>query len=41
MLKESNHMKILKIDNGKGLYFKEPDQWLEIDQIGKEDLLIL
>lgn len=41
MLRESNHMKILKIDNGKGLYFKEPDQWLEIDQIGKEDLLIL
>lgn len=41
MLRESNHMKILKIDNGKGLYFKEPDQWIEIDQIGKEDLLIL
>lgn len=41
MLKESNHMKILKIDNGKGLYFKEPDQCIEIDQIGKEDLLTL
>lgn len=31
----------LKIDNGKGLFFKEPDQWIEIDQIGKEDLLTL
>lgn len=31
----------LKIDNGKGLFFKEPDQWIEIDQIGKEDLLVL
>ena len=31
----------LKIENGKGLFFKEPDQWIEIDQIGKEDLLTL
>lgn len=34
-------MVYLKIDNGKGLFFKEPDQWIEIDQIGKEDLLVL
>jgi hypothetical protein len=34
-------MKILKIDNGKGLFFKEPDQWVEIDQIDKEDLMVL
>ena len=31
----------LKIDNGKGLFFKEPDQWIEIEQIGKEYLLVL
>lgn len=31
----------LKIENGKGYFFKEPDQWIEIDQIGKEDLLTL
>lgn len=40
-LKESNRMIYLKIDNGKGHFFKEPDQWIEIDQIGKEDLLTL
>jgi hypothetical protein len=31
----------LKIENGKGYFFKEPDRWIEIDQIGKEDLLVL
>ncbi len=31
----------LKIENGKGYFSKEPDQWIEIDQIGKEDLLTL
>lgn len=40
-LKESNRMIYLKIENGKGHFFKEPDQWIEIDQIGKEDLLTL
>lgn len=34
-------MKILKIDNGKGLFYKESDQWVEIDQIGKDELLTL
>lgn len=34
-------MRYLKIENGKGYFFKEPDQWIEIDQIGKDDLLIL
>lgn len=34
-------MKYLKIDNGKGFYQIEPEQWIELDQIGKEDLLTL
>lgn len=34
-------MKYLKIDNGKGLYQIEPDKWVELDQIGKDDLLTL
>ena len=34
-------MKYLKIENGKGLYQTEPDKWVELDQIGKDDLLIL
>lgn len=34
-------MKYLKIDDGKGYFLKEPDQWIEIDHIGKEDLLVL
>jgi len=34
-------MKILKIETGKGYFLKNPDQWIEIDQIDKEDLLIL
>lgn len=40
-LKENSPMIYLKIENGKGYFFKEPDQWIEIDQIGKEDLLTL
>ncbi len=39
--KESNHMIYLKIENGKGHFLNESDQWIEIDQIGKEDLLSL
>lgn len=31
----------LKIKNGKGYFLKEPDQWIDVDQIGKEDLLTL
>lgn len=34
-------MKYLKIENGKGYIQKAPDQWIELDQIGKEDLLSL
>jgi len=33
-------MKILKIENGKGLFLKGTE-WVELDQIGKEDLLVL
>lgn len=37
-------MKYLKIENNKGYYIKEsasPTNWIEIDQIEKEDLLKL
>ncbi len=34
-------MKYLKIESGKGFFKKEPEQWVELDQIGKEDLLTL
>lgn len=34
-------MKHLKIDNSKGYYQTELDQWKEIDKIDKEDLLTL
>lgn len=40
-LNENNRMIYLKIETGKGLFLKEPNQWIEIDQIGKEDLLVL
>ena len=33
-------MKYLKIENDKG-HFLKGEQWLELDQIGKEDLLAL
>lgn len=31
----------LKIENGKGYFFKESNHWIEIDQIGKDDLMNL
>jgi len=34
-------MKYLKIDNGKGYFCNDEQEWIEIDQIGKEDLLTL
>ena len=34
-------MKYLKIEGNKGLFSKEPDQWVELDQISKDDLLKL
>lgn len=34
-------MKILKISNGKGFFLRDPDNWVEIDQISKEDLMNL
>lgn len=39
-LKEINHMKILEVKNGKG-YFLKGEETVELDQIGKEDLLNL
>lgn len=42
---EPNHMKYLKIEDNKGYYRQtsetEDDTWVEIDKIGKEDLMIL
>jgi len=34
-------MKYLKINNGKGLYQTEPENWIELDKIGKDDLMTL
>ena len=34
-------MKILKIENSRGLFLKESNQWEEIDKIDKEALLAL
>lgn len=34
-------MKCLKIENGKGLYLNENNEWIELDKINKEDLLNL
>ncbi|MEX0597164.1 MAG: hypothetical protein WD512_11745 [Candidatus Paceibacterota bacterium] len=39
-------MKFLKIENNKGFYLREKaegqvNEWIEIDQIGKEDLMAL
>jgi len=34
-------MKYLKIENGKGFFQKEPEQWVELDRIDKDDLLTL
>lgn len=34
-------MKYLKIDSGKGLYCLEPENWIELDNISKDDLLTL
>jgi hypothetical protein len=34
-------MKYLKIEDGKGFFQKNTDQWIELDHIGKEDLLVL
>ena len=34
-------MKHLKIENNKGYYQTESDQWKEIDKINKEDLMTL
>lgn len=34
-------MKHLKIEGGKGFFLNKTGQWVEIDQIGKEDLLKL
>jgi len=34
-------MKYLKIKESKGFFLKESDQWVELDQIVKEDLLCL
>jgi len=34
-------MKYLKIENSKGYYQLEPNKWVELDQIGKDDLLTL
>lgn len=34
-------MQHLKIENNKGFYQIEPDQWKEIDKIDKESLVIL
>ena len=34
-------MKYLKIENSKGFFQKEHEQWTELDKICKEDLLFL
>ena len=39
-MKGVNRMKYLKIENDKG-HFLKGEQWFELDQIGKEDLLTL
>lgn len=41
ILRGKDRMKILKISKGKGFFHKNPDNWVEIDQITKEDLLSL
>lgn len=42
---ELKHMKYLKIENNKGYFLKlekdQPDKWIEIDKISKEDLMNL
>lgn len=40
-MKEDNPMKYLKIENNKGFYQLEQDNWCEIDKINKEDLMTL
>ncbi len=40
-MKGINHMKYLKIDNGKGFYCLEPENWIELDRIDKDNLLAL
>lgn len=39
--KETSHMKYLKIEDNKGLYQTGSNDWVEIDKISKDDLLIL
>lgn len=44
MKEKLKHMKYLKIDDNKGFFIKDkdqPDTWIEIDQIDKNDLLKL
>ena len=41
ILSEENVMKYLKIDNNKGFYYIEPEIWKGIDQINKNDLMLL
>lgn len=40
-MKEHKLMKYLKIDNGKAYYRVVEENWFELDQIGKDELLIL
>jgi len=40
-MKGVNRMKYLKIENNKGLFRKKSNQWVELDQICKEDILSL
>ena len=40
-MKEEGHMKYLKIEDNKGFYCLEQDNWKEIDKINKEELLLL
>lgn len=42
---ELKHMKYLKIEDNKGFFLKQekdqPDQWIEIDKVSKDDLMNL
>ena len=40
-MKEGEYMKVLKIEDGKGLFLNSKDNYVLIDEIGKDDLMFL
>jgi hypothetical protein len=40
-MKEGEYMKVLKVDDGKGLFLNGKNEYVQIDEIGKDDLMLL